>query len=77
MKYGDDFLDGLEPEYLREAVEWAKSLVWREDDGALIDDHVHCDICTRPVKKGELGCVYRSTAKYMCHICYDQFIAES
>jgi len=74
LKYGDEYLDGMEPEFLRKAVDWAKTLIWQEDDGALIDDHVHCEVCTRPLRKDSSHRIYRTDTNYVCHKCHELFM---
>ncbi|MCP4582613.1 MAG: hypothetical protein GY839_13470 [candidate division Zixibacteria bacterium] len=78
----EDLLSHVEKEYLDDAVKWALTLDWHESDGSEIDDHEHCDICTRPMKPdGSIG-IYKSGRihikgrAFICEACYRKFIEK-
>jgi hypothetical protein len=68
----------MEKEFLNGNIEYARSLSWEPSDGSAIDDHEHCIICWKSLKKDD-GIIKYENKEYFEFIdeyCYKRYIKE-
>jgi len=68
------YLEGIDKDFLEGNIKWAKTLMWTKSDGQGIDDHTHCIICMRPMKKNDGVQKFNSGNHFIDEYCYQLFI---